>query len=65
MNGPVAWMVNGIALYGLSDGYSYNGANIFQNLAAEFEKYDFDACNGQATTSTPYHRMNALSIMAL
>ena len=65
MNGPVAWMVNGIALYGLSDGQSYNGANVWQNLAAEFEKYDFDACNGEATSTTPYHRKNIKSIMAL
>ena len=52
-------MVNGIALYGLNDGYSYNGANIFQNLAAEFEKYDFDACYGEATSTTAYHRKSS------
>jgi len=41
---------------GWSDGLSYNGFNIWQNLAYEFQKYDVDVCNGAATSSYPYHR---------
>jgi hypothetical protein len=56
MTGPVAWFVNGVAMYGMSDGFSYNGANVWQNLAMEFNKFDMDVCNGMATSNTPYHR---------
>jgi len=56
MNGPIAWFVNGIALYGISDGHSYNEAGVWQNIAMEFNKYDFDVCNGEATTLSAYHR---------
>ena len=45
-------------MYGWSDGMSYNGANLWQNLAPVFEKYDFDVCNGEALLDSPYHRKN-------
>ena len=60
MTGPVAWMVNGIALHGLGDSMSYNGANVWQDLAFEFSYYDFDVCYGKATANTPYHRKQSI-----
>lgn len=54
--GAVGWFLNGIALYGWSDGYSYNGVNLWHSIAAEFNKYDFDICAGESTIDSPYHR---------
>lgn len=54
--GPVGWFVNGIALYGLTDGYSYNGNGVWESVAVQLSKYDLDICRGLATASTPYHR---------
>ena len=60
--GPVAWLVNGVALYGVSDGASFLNANVWQSVAAEFAKYDVDVCNGQATNpGAQYHRKEMLS----
>jgi hypothetical protein len=56
MTGPVAWFVNGISMNGWSDMMSYNGANAWQNIAFEFNKYDLDFCYGEATSDTAYHR---------
>ena len=58
--GPIGWLVNGIALYGWSDGQSYNGFNVWQNLIMEFEKFDLDVCKGQATAGSPYHRKRSM-----
>ena len=60
MTGPVAWMVNGIALNGWSDGLSFSGSNVWQDVALEFVKDDLDVCYGEATATAPYHRMTLL-----
>jgi len=61
MTGPIAWLVNGIALYGWSDGLSYNGANIWQSISLAFNQYNLDICYGEATTSALYHRKYSLT----
>jgi|APCry1669189070_1035195.scaffolds.fasta_scaffold246478_1 hypothetical protein len=55
MGGPVAWLVNGVALYGWSDTLSFNNQGVWQNLAMSFEVYDLDPCYGHAA-GTQYHR---------
>lgn len=55
--GQVGWFVNGVALYGWSDSLTYRGEGVWENLAAEFDKFDLDACLGHATAITSYHRM--------
>ena len=55
--GIVAWLVNGVPLYGWSDGLSFNSGNIWQNVAFKFQIYDFDICLGMATSpGNRYHR---------
>jgi hypothetical protein len=53
-------MVNGIALNGWSDGLSFGGSNVWQDVALEFVKDDLDVCYGEATATAPYHRMTLL-----
>ena len=55
MGGPVAWLVNGVALYGWSDTLSYSNQGVWQNLAMSFEQYDMDPCSGHAANGQ-YHR---------
>lgn len=60
--GPVGWLVNGVALYGWSDGLSFNSGNVWQNVAMEFEKYELDVCYGMSTSpSNRYHRKCTLT----
>jgi hypothetical protein len=40
--GKIGSWVNGVAIFGTSDGLSYNNQNKWYNLAPEFEVYDLD-----------------------
>jgi len=53
--GPVAWLVNGVALYGWGDTTSYQNGDVWQNVAMSFEIYDMDPCYGHAANEQ-YHR---------
>lgn len=53
--GAAGYFVNGASLYGLSDGLSYNSEGNFINLAAKFEPYDLDICNGHAANGDYHH----------
>lgn len=41
--GKIGTWVNGVAIYGTSDGNSYNSQSKWYNLAPEFEVYDLDS----------------------
>mmetsp|Transcript_33295 Transcript_33295/g.48199 ORF Transcript_33295/g.48199 Transcript_33295/m.48199 type:complete len:433 (+) Transcript_33295:1827-3125(+) len=53
--GPVAWLVNGVALYGWSDATSYQNGNVWQDVAMSFEIYDMDPCYGHAAKEQYHH----------
>jgi hypothetical protein len=49
--GKIGSWVNGVAIFGTSDGLSYNSQNNWNNLAPEFEVYDLDGIS----PSPPLH----------
>lgn len=63
--GPIGWFLNGVPLHGYNDGLSYNGFDVWQNLAVEFLKFDLDVCNGHSTNDYPYHRKYTFEVAFL
>jgi hypothetical protein len=59
--GKIGSWVNGVAIYGTSDGLSYNSQGKWYNLAAEFEVYDLDG----RRTSFPLLRLTRLTFFFL
>eukprot|EP01041_Mallomonas_annulata_P004291 gene4291-8530_t len=53
--GKAGYMVNGAAIFGFRDGFSYNNGGTWTNLAPEMEQYDMDVCNGHAAMGTYHH----------
>lgn len=53
--GVIGRLVNGVSIYGSSDGHSYNNGNVWSNSAPEFEEYDMDICNGHAANGDYHH----------
>jgi len=54
--GTIGYMVTGAAIFGLSDGKTYNSAyKVWSNLATEFEAYDVDVCGGHAANGVYHH----------
>lgn len=53
--GKIGSWVNGVAIYGTSDGISYNSQSVWYNLAPEFEVYDLDICHGHAANGQYHH----------
>ena len=51
----VGIMLNGASIFNWSDGQSYNGARVWNNLAPVFEQYDVDICMGHAQRQGNYH----------
>lgn len=49
------YQVNGVSIFGWSDGQSYNNQNIWYNSAVEFEVYDLDLCGGHAANGEYHH----------
>ena len=47
--------VNGVSVYGYSDGMSYNSEGVWSNLAPVFEVYDIDVCHGHAANNDYHH----------
>jgi hypothetical protein len=47
--------VNGVSIFGWSDGMSYSGQSIWYNNAVEYEVYDLDVCNGHAANGEYHH----------
>lgn len=47
--------VNGVSVYGYSDGMSYNSEGVWPNLAPVFEVYDSDVCHGHAAINDYHH----------
>lgn len=47
--------VNGVSVYGYSDGMSYNSEGVWMNLAPSFEAYDIDVCHGHAANNDYHH----------
>lgn len=53
--GAVGYAVNGVSIYGWTDGSSYNSQGSWQNLAAFAEVYDVDICGGHAANGDYHH----------
>lgn len=53
--GVIGRFVNGVSIYGTSDGVTYNNARVWYNSAPEFEVYDMDICNGHAANGDYHH----------
>ncbi len=51
----VGLWVNGVSVYGYSDGMSYNMEDVWTNLAPAFEVYDIDVCHGHAANNDYHH----------
>jgi hypothetical protein len=49
--GKIGSWVNGVAIFGTSDGLSYNSQGKWYNLAAEFEVYDLDGISSSPSSS--------------
>lgn len=47
--------VNGVSIFGASDGQSYNNKDVWHNSAVAFEYYDLDQCNGHAANGEYHH----------
>lgn len=55
MPAHIGYNVNGVALWGWTDGTSYLSEGVWNNLAMKFEVYDLDICRGHAAADV-YHR---------
>lgn len=53
--GAIGYYVNGVSIFGSSDGNSYNNQKVWYNSAPEFELYDMDPCNGHAANGEYHH----------
>ncbi len=53
--GVIGYWVNGVSVFGASDGQSYKSASVWHNSAPEFEVYDLDVCNGHAANGNYHH----------
>ena len=51
----VGLWINGVSVYGYSDGMSYNFEGVWTNLAPAFEVYDIDVCHGHAANNDYHH----------
>jgi hypothetical protein len=51
----IGYAVNGVALYSLGDGSTYNDENVWTNLAMFMELYDLDVCLGHAANGQYHH----------
>lgn len=53
--GPIGLFVNGVAMYGFKDAFTYRNLATWERLAPEFERFDMDLCEGHADASGRYH----------
>ena len=53
--GSIGTLVNGIAIYGIGDGLTYNSKSVWYNSAVVLEQYDIDVCGGHAANGD-YHQ---------
>lgn len=53
--GTIGLWINGVSVYGYSDGMSYNSEGVWTNLAPVFEVYDIDVCHGHAANNDYHH----------
>lgn len=60
--GAVGYMVNGVALYSVVDGLSYNSLSIWHNNAPAFEVYDMDVCSGHAAMGQYHHHTYSICL---
>ena len=58
MLGAIGYWVNGISIFGASDGASYNNGNVWFSSALAFELYDLDICGGHAANGEYHHHQN-------
>ena len=56
--GAVGLFVNGVSIYGISDGMSYGNQKVWLNAAPVFEQYDMDICTGHAAQGDYHHHHN-------
>ena len=59
----IGLFVNGAAVFGWGDTFSYNNEGVFFNLAAKNEVYDLDICSGHAAMGE-YHLHNYSQCLA-
>lgn len=59
----IGLFVNGAAVFGWGDTFSYNNEGVFYNLAAKNEVYDLDICDGHAAMGE-YHLHNYSQCLA-
>ena len=64
MLGSIGTWVNGVSIFGASDGQSYNNQNVWHNSAVAFEYYDLDQCNGHAVNGEYHHHHMPVCIQA-
>jgi hypothetical protein len=62
--GPIGLFVNGIAIYGFKDSFSYKHMGTWDNIATEMERYDMDICDGHSDPSGTYHHHHFSSCLA-
>lgn len=51
----IGYAINGVSMYGWSDGQSYNSEGAWQSLAPLAEVYDVDICGGHAANGDYHH----------
>lgn len=44
--GPIGYLINGVPIFNMSDGHSYNNQNTWNQNAFVFEGQSFDGCGG-------------------
>lgn len=54
-NGPIAVLINGVALFNSGDAMSYNNQNIWHRVAQYFEAVSFDTSGGHPAPGGVYH----------
>jgi hypothetical protein len=54
-NGVMGIMLNGTSIYSWQNDLSHNDQGVWRHIAAKFEVYDQDICNGHALTGGDYH----------
>ncbi len=53
--GSIGLYRNGVPVYNWNDGHTYNDAGVWHQIAAAFEYYDVDLCDGHAQMQGAYH----------
>ena len=63
--GAIGYWVNGVSIFGASDGTSYQNQGVWLSSALAFEVYDLDICGGHAANGEYHHHQTPYCIQEM